>query len=271
MAYAILDMVGKTLYDADHQKIGKIDNIYVRGPNKEPVFASVSSGFLGIKETLVPLAMTHFEENDVVANTKKDVIKYAPTISGDELTKEDEQAFYQYYTDALRPTESSEAYQAQESTQPPQTQPADRKDYQPDYSPQHEADRAVLPDVPQQPDGTLTRHEEEMQVGTKEEESGRAYVRKYVVTDDAAVAVPTSHEEVRIEREPVRDAQATDPTEATFGDEEREITLHQEVPVVEKKVVPKEQVRITKETVSDQQTVHDQARKEQIESETDQS
>jgi stress response protein YsnF len=49
-------------------------------------------------------------------------------------------------------------------------------------------------------------------------------------------------------------------------EEEHEVTLHAEEPVVEKRTVPKERVRMDKDTVTDQRTVSEEIRKEQIES-----
>jgi stress response protein YsnF len=48
---------------------------------------------------------------------------------------------------------------------------------------------------------------------------------------------------------------------------EHEVVLHEEVPAVEKRVVPKERVRLDKETHTDEEQVVEQARKEQIEAE----
>ena len=45
--------------------------------------------------------------------------------------------------------------------------------------------------------------------------------------------------------------------------------LHEEEIVTEKRAVPKERVRLTKDTVTDEETVSDDIRKEQIEVEGD--
>lgn len=52
----------------------------------------------------------------------------------------------------------------------------------------------------------MTRSEERMHVGVERRETGRARLRKYVVTEDVEQTVPLRHEEVRIEREPITDA-----------------------------------------------------------------
>jgi uncharacterized protein (TIGR02271 family) len=116
----------------------------------------------------------------------------------------------------------------------------------------------------------MTRSEERLEVGTESRESGRARLRKFVVTENVTQTVPVSHEEVRIEREPITDANRD---EAMSGgeitEEEHEVTLHEERPVTRKETVPVERVRLDTETVTDQEQVSEQVRKEQIEADED--
>ncbi len=114
----------------------------------------------------------------------------------------------------------------------------------------------------------MTRSEEELAVGKTTHETGRARLGKYVVTEHVQTTVPVQREEVRIEREPVTDANVGDATDGpAISEEEHEVVLHEEQPVVEKRVVPKERVRLDKETVTDEQQVTEEVRKEQIEME----
>jgi uncharacterized protein (TIGR02271 family) len=107
-------------------------------------------------------------------------------------------------------------------------------------------------------------------VGTAQRERGRARLRKYVVTEEVQQTVPVQREEVRIEREPITDPNVDDATSGPdISDEEHEVTLHEEEPVVEKRTVPKERVRLEKDTVTDERTVSEEVRKEQIEAEGD--
>ncbi len=55
-------------------------------------------------------------------------------------------------------------------------------------------------------DDAMTRSEEQLRVGTERVEAGRARLRKYVTTETETRTVPVSHEEVRVEREPITDA-----------------------------------------------------------------
>ena len=119
-------------------------------------------------------------------------------------------------------------------------------------------------------DEAMTRSEERMRVGTATEETGRARLRKYVVTETVQQSVPVSHEEVRVEREPITEAnigQATSGPE--ISEEEHEVTLHAERPVVATEAVPVERVRLAKDRVAGEETVTGEVRKEQIETETD--
>jgi uncharacterized protein (TIGR02271 family) len=112
----------------------------------------------------------------------------------------------------------------------------------------------------------MTRSEERLNVGTQSQETGRARLRKYVTTEQQTVNVPVTREEVRIEREPITEGNVGDAMSGPdISEEEHEVTLHEERPVVEKEAVPVERVRLSKEQVTDQESVTDEVRKEQIE------
>jgi uncharacterized protein (TIGR02271 family) len=78
--------------------------------------------------------------------------------------------------------------------------------------------------------------------------------------------VPAQREEVRLEREPITDANRGSAMSGPgISEEEHEVVLHEERPVVEKETVPLERVRLDKETVTDEVTVDEEVRKERIE------
>jgi uncharacterized protein (TIGR02271 family) len=115
-------------------------------------------------------------------------------------------------------------------------------------------------------DDAMTRSEERLHVGTEQVQAGRVRLRKYVVTENVTQTVPVSHEEVRVEREPVTDANRDAALSGEpISEDEHEVTLQAERPVVEKEAVPVERIRLGTETVTDQQEVTEQVRKEQIE------
>jgi uncharacterized protein (TIGR02271 family) len=115
-------------------------------------------------------------------------------------------------------------------------------------------------------DNGVVRHEEQLHVGKERQETGRARLRKYVVTENESVDVPLEREEVRVERTPLS---GTEATTGTIGEEDVDVTLHEERPVVAKETVGVEKVGLEKETVRDTERVDAEVRKEQVEVETD--
>ena len=112
----------------------------------------------------------------------------------------------------------------------------------------------------------MTRSEEELHVGTETRERGRARLRKYVVTENVTQTVPVSREEVRVEREPITETNAPAAHDGpAISEEEHEVVLHEERPVVGKETVAKERVRMDTETQRSEEQVSDEVRKEQIE------
>ena len=82
--------------------------------------------------------------------------------------------------------------------------------------------------------------------------------------------MPVSHEEVRVTREAITDANAGSALDGpALSEEEHEVVLHAERPVVAKETVAVERVRLDTETVTEEQTVTEEVRKEQIETSTD--
>lgn len=111
----------------------------------------------------------------------------------------------------------------------------------------------------------MTRSEERLNVGATTQESGRARLRKYVVTEEQTVTVPVTREEIRIEREPITEANRDQALAGVeISEEEHEVVLHEERVVVNKETVPVERVALGKETVTEQQEVTESVRKEQI-------
>lgn len=114
----------------------------------------------------------------------------------------------------------------------------------------------------------MTRSEERLNVGTEKQATGRARLRKYITTENVTTTVPVQREEVRLEREPITDANAGDAMSgAELTESEHEVTLHEERPVVQKETVPVERVRLEKDTVTDEVQVDEEVRKERIETE----
>lgn len=244
---------GRTMVGSDGEKIGKISEIYEDPQTGKPEWATISSGLFGTKSNFVPLAGASPDGEDVRAQVTKDQVKDAPGVEAEgELSEQEEQRLFEYY-DVPYTTEGSTTAQGQPETG--QSGPTDRETVGQDVS-GPETDEA------------MTRSEEELRVGTRQREAGRARLRKYVVTEMVTKTVPVQREEVRIEREPITDANHDQATSgADISEEEHEVVLHEEEPVVEKRVVPQERVRMGKETMTEEREVSEEVRKEQIDTE----
>ena len=112
------------------------------------------------------------------------------------------------------------------------------------------------------------RSEEELQVGVRRQRR-RLRLRKYVVTEYLTRTIPVRREEVRLEEvtAPAEPAGGPDdqPMVQTAGDQALlEVVLHREEPVIHLRVVPTERVRLFKDVVTEQRTVSEDIRKEQI-------
>jgi uncharacterized protein (TIGR02271 family) len=107
----------------------------------------------------------------------------------------------------------------------------------------------------------VQRSEEELRVGTREHEAGRMNIRKRVRTDREQVRVPKRREEVSVDRVPVNDREAS---EAEIGEDEFVVPVVEEEVVVDKRPVVKEEVRVRKDVVEDEQVVEEDIRKEEV-------
>src|SRR5690606_35029388 len=109
----------------------------------------------------------------------------------------------------------------------------------------------------------ITRWEEQMRVATERHEAGRVRVRKWVETEMVEHTIPVSHEELRIDREPIVGGEPS--PGASLSEDEQEIILYEERPVVTTEAVPVERIRIRTDRVRDEQTVRGEVRKERVE------
>ncbi len=108
--------------------------------------------------------------------------------------------------------------------------------------------------------------EERLTVGVQRLPSKAVRMKKRIVTEKVSQTVPVTTERATVAREPITDAnraKAMDGPEITEA--VHEVTLHTERPVVAKETVPVERVRLAKDVVTEQQTVTEEVRKEQIE------
>ena len=253
---------GRTMVDPAGDKLGTIDAIYLDDETGQPEWATVNSGLFTSKTAFVPVAQAQPMGDSVQVPYDKQQVKNAPTMRADgSLSQDDEAELYRHYG-----LEYSE--HRSDSGLPAGTgQDVDPRDRDRDGVYDDVQDRAVGRDTSgPTTDDAMTRSEEELRVGTTQRERGRVRLRKYVTTEQVQQTVPVQRERVRVEREPITDANVDAATSGPeISEEEHEVILREEEPVVEKRVVPKERVRLDKDTATDQERVAEQVRKEQIE------
>jgi uncharacterized protein (TIGR02271 family) len=248
-----LDTRGASVLDQEGTKIGAVEDIYLDRDTDEPEWVVVKTGLLGNRVNFVPLRDASLQGEELVVPYDKKRVSGAPSVDADgELSQEEEAELYSYYGLEYSEHHSDSGL------------PEGGGD---DVSDAHGEDRGVSGTTT---DDAMTRSEEEVTVGKTVREAGRARLKKYVVTENVTQTVPVQREEVRVETEPITDANVGQATSGPdISDEEHEVTLHEEEPVVEKRTVPKERVRLSKDTVTDEREVSEQVRKEQIETEGD--
>lgn len=113
-------------------------------------------------------------------------------------------------------------------------------------------------------EGRITRSEEELEVGRREMRAGEVGLEKRVETERVREEVPLRREEVTLERRPISDGLSA-AGRGEIGEEEVRIPLHEEQAVVEKRVVPKEELVVRKHEVVENQPVEAELRKERVE------
>lgn len=262
---------GRTMVGTDGEKLGKISEIYEDPQTGKPEWATVSSGLFGTKSNFVPLAGAAADGEDVRAEVTKDQVKDAPGVENDgELSEQEERGLFEYYgvsyTDAGSVTAQGQPNGGQHAqTDGTQADRAQTDRAQADGGPA-DGERVGHDTSGPTTDDAMTRSEEELRVGTRQREAGRARLRKYVVTEMVTKTVPVQHEEVRVEREPVTDADRDAATDGPdISKEQHEVVLHEDEVVVDKQAVAKERVRLGTETVTEDREVSEEVRKEQIE------
>ncbi|MFF7849469.1 DUF2382 domain-containing protein [Streptomyces sp. NPDC007910] len=272
--HAVLD---HPVYDAEGKKVGDAKHIFVDDATGLPEWVTVKTGMFGTSESFVPIKDAALVDDHLEVPYPKSTIKDAPNVdvdAGGHLSESEEHRLFDHYgiawddawQQANQPGEGGWAHggtgtgtaAGMETGTGTGTGPMGTAE---GFAAGGAAGRAAHTD-----DDAMTRSEEQMHVGVERTEAGRVRLRKYVVTEEVQQTVPVSHEEVRIEREPITDANRD---EALSGPEiteaEHEVILHEERPVVETRTVPVERVSLKADEVVEEQTVSGEVRKEEIE------
>lgn len=282
-------VVDRTVCDSDGNKIGSAKHVFLDDATGAPEWVSVKTGLFGANESFVPIRDATMVDDHLEVPYDKETVKKAPNVdvdAGGHLSESEEHRLYDYYGIGWDAAWQQANQQGDRGWAAGHSGDGAAGDGTTGMAAgaatgaaagtavgiggsgkqaMSSADGAVAGD-----DASMVRSEERMHVGTERRESGRARLRKYVVTEQQEQTVPVRHEEVRVEREPITEAgRGAAASATTISEEEREVTLHEERPVTEIETVPVERVRMTTEEITEEQTVRGEVRKERIEAETD--
>ena len=245
-------IIGQSVHGSDGQRIGEVGQVYLDDETGKPEWATVRTGLFGTKESFVPVSKAQTTDDGLRVPYDKDLVKGAPRVDADQghLSMEEEAELYRHYGLEYSQRRSDSGLAAKGT------------------GTSKGLDRGTVGHDTSGPntDDAMTRSEEHLEVGTQTREAGRARLRKYVVTEQQTVNVPVTREKVTLEREPITDANVGAAMDGpSISEEEHEVVLHEEKPVVQKEAVPVERVRLGKDTVTEQEKVTEKVRKERIE------
>ncbi|MCL3819366.1 DUF2382 domain-containing protein [Aeromicrobium wangtongii] len=243
---------GGDVVGSNQDTIGKISQLFLDDATGEPAWVTVKTGMFGGAESFVPLNDARLIGDDVSVPYTKSKVKDAPRVEDSDgyLNPDEENDLYRYYELEHSSADLAQTANPDREVESPTARGAGHDTSGPDT------------------DSAMTRSEEQLHVGTQSETIGKARLRKYIVTENVTTTVPVSHEEVRIEREPITDANRDDAVSGgDITEEVHEVELKGERVVVTKDTVPVERVRLSTETVTEDQQVSEEVRKEQIDTE----
>jgi len=245
----VRQIVGTTAYGSDREEIGKGGQVFFDDSTGQPEWVTVNTGLFGTSESFAPLASARVADDGVYLAHTKDAVKDAPNVDldGGHLDADEERRLYDYYGVAYGTTDATTTTTGTAGTAGT------------DYATSTTGT-----------DDAMTRSEERIEVGTTSKEAGRARLRKYVETEHVTTTVPVRKEKAVLETEPITDGNVDEALSgAPISEEEHEVILREEKPVVQKVVEPVERVRIGTQQTTEEQTVSDEVRKERIVAEGD--
>lgn len=231
---------GQPVYSQDGEKIGKVEEIFHDIDTNQPEWIGVGTGMFSSKRVLVPVKGAEMRDDGFYVPYSKDHVSNSPDVDSDEISQETEAQLYSYYGIEYgeQRSESGLPESGPETTTP---------------------DAGVRTE--DQDELRVSRTEEELNVGTRAREAGGVRLKKWVETEQEQVTVPTRKERVSVERVPVSEGTTTT---GELGEDEVSVPVMEEEVVVEKKPVAKEEVRVSKEAVTEDETVSADVRKEKV-------
>jgi stress response protein YsnF/sporulation protein YlmC with PRC-barrel domain len=235
-------LLRRDVVSTDGADLGQVADVYVDARSGAARWLVVRGGVLSTSVCFVPADGTREDDAGrlVVAYTRRQVRRAPRPPADGDLTTVEEAALARHYASGPagglpRPTEAP----------------------------------AWLADPTTASEDSLVRAEEEVEVESKPRPSQRARLVKRVITEDVTFTVPLRREVLRLEYEDIDEADADEVSRRDgrepFGPvADHEVVLYAEVVEYEKKVVPKERVRLQHEVEPAVVDLRTDVRKEQV-------
>ena len=258
---------GRELVDRLGHKVGRIEALFADAETQTAVWAAVRTGLPSTRRTLVPITQARpVGERAHVPFDKQHMMQGPRFFEPDNVVARAEHArlcrHYGIARAQTRPDDGTPERRASaaEGTEPRSTATARKKAAA--AGPNGARPEARV----RAQNGATTGSEADLRVGTARRERGGVQLRNYVVAEDAEYTVPTRREEIRSDYQPIAGelVNGAEPGPEVSTDE-YEGVLHEEVPVVEKRVVPREQVRVAPKARAYDAEVTEEVRTERIE------
>ncbi len=232
------DIRGWEVVASDGQRVGKVDELLVDTTANKVRYVDVDLTDDN-RHVTIPVGYARLDRDDnrvMVDNLGTEQLRALPAYEHGPVTRDyEEQVARAVRTDYTADTADTDYY--------------DRDDFREDHA-------------------RITLSEEELTVGKRNVEAGEVDIHKRVETEQVHRDVELHREDVEIERRPIREGMYADGQPQITEDEIR-IPLHAEEAVVEKRVVPKEELVVKMRDVVEHEDVEATLRKERVEIDRD--
>lgn len=245
-------LIGFDIRDANDYSVGKVDHYWLDPDNGRPAFFGVKTGWFTNENTLIPAhtAQVNYAKRTIRVPFMKDMIKNGPRVKGsDEAIITSEEEVYRHYG-------LWDSYQLQQSqrlkTAPLATNLQESKR-------ETRARNVPVAEV-QQGVTSMKLHEEKMGMQKTQVGAGGVRLRKVVRTENVSQPVELKHEEATLQRMPATGAVAPD----AFEEKDIFVPLFREEAMMYKTPYVTEEVRLGKQSFTEQREMSGQLRHEDV-------
>ncbi|MCZ2823312.1 MULTISPECIES: PRC and DUF2382 domain-containing protein [unclassified Modestobacter] len=242
-------VIGAIAHDRDGKPLGTITAVYLDDATQQPTWVGLTPGTHAAPDTdevptIAPVAGSEFTDGRLQLAVDSAAVDSAPRATrADHLSPDEESALLEHYRE---PTT------ARTRATPP----------------------AAVPTRTGDGDGAMTRAEEQLDVTTVVEPWTRAVLRIEEVSEEVLVPVTITRQRARIEHLPLAHDGREAGQDPSSGERQPSrstgwVTLYAEEPRVSLERVPAERVRLTTSWETEQSTVTEQLRHEEVELTTD--